>query len=86
VVLGGGVLMSEAPLYPSSGQGAILDPQQIVGPYVCPTKEHIGYSGASLIRNSPRPRATIGPQGWSYFRVLRGGRFYYERGTPVLAT
>ena len=36
---------------------------------------HTPYRGASLIRTPPLPRATIGPQIYSYCRVLRGGCF-----------
>ena len=31
-----------------------------------------GYRGTSLIRNSPPPRTTIGPQAYSYCRFLMG--------------
>ena len=33
------------------------------------------YRGTSLVRNSPPPRPTIGPQAWSYCRVPGGGCF-----------
>ena len=42
------------------------------------------YRGVLLTRNSPPPpRTSLGPQAWSYCRVLAGRVVSYGRGTPV---